>query len=175
MPAAYLHTLHVHNRAFRVEFAVRPFERLGNALNRFYDLQTLQKINIHAAGIADKPDDGLKFALRNMGLEPARPEPREQAFDLLLAYARLYDCDHVFLLFCPTYKKSPADFAEPLYIICQVLADRAAAEIALALRAKGEVIKVFRREHAFHVYPTIILSVSMVRVYTDLARASSKV
>ena len=76
----------INYRIIRMELAVRTLKRIRNAFYRFNDFQSVQKINIYLAGIADQANDRLKLSFRNMDIQPSAAKPCDQILYLLFGY-----------------------------------------------------------------------------------------
>ena len=61
-----------------METAIGAFKRITNACNAFNNLQAVEHVYIHFAGIAYQAYNRLHFSFGNMNVEVLRPEPFDQ-------------------------------------------------------------------------------------------------
>ena len=78
-----------------MELAVGLLKGFGHSFYRGYNLQTTEKLHIHAAGVADEAEDRHFGTLGDMHIQVHVLEPADQVGSLFLSCSVFQYCDHV--------------------------------------------------------------------------------
>ena len=82
-----------------MEFPVGLLKRLRNALDGFHDFKALQKIHIHAAGIADEAQNGDLLAFGNVYVKIHAFQPINKMLSLFGGGSVLQNSNHNLISF----------------------------------------------------------------------------